>query len=334
MGFGDFFTDHMAVVDFDSNKKWFNPRIEIFRDINIKPSASVFHYCHSVYEGIKAYRNNDEIFIFRIKSHLKRLIESAKKLCIPEIGIDLLEELIIELVKLDRSFIPQYTSGSLYIRPVIFSSDESLGLKEGTRYRCYIMMSRIEESFFNQEFSSLMINNNLDRVPFRGTGCIKAGANYASSLIAIKEAKKFNADHVLWLDPIEKKNIEEFSTMNFFYKEGDRLVTPKLTDSILKGITRDSVITISRNIYNLDIREEEIDIRCFLENVSINDKIEVFGTGTALNIYPFKRMVFNTKEYLCNNQYEKSFVSRLQKDLLDIKIGRNPLYTKWLTPVE
>ncbi len=228
LGFGEVFSDHMFSMEY-RNDEWTSPQIVPFGNIEILPSLCSLHYGQVVFEGLKAFHTKNGINVFRPEKYHERMNKSSQRLCIPEIDYETFIEGLTELLKLDRNWVPRKRGCSLYIRPLIFATDNFLGVKISKTYRFMIITSPVG-AYYKEGFNPLRLitSGKYARAVKGGLGAAKTPANYAASLLPAEEAKKKGFSQVLWLDGIEKKYIEESGAMNVFFLIGNELVTPSL----------------------------------------------------------------------------------------------------------
>ena len=228
LGFGKYFTDHMFVMDYEEGKGWINPVIKPYSQISIDPATMILHYGQSVFEGLKAYlTDNNEILLFRPEKNIERLNKSNERLCIPQLEPELVLNALKDLIKIDKDWIPTEFGTSLYIRPFVFATDASVGVRPSTTYKFMIILSPVG-AYFPEGFKpvKIFVEQNYVRAVKGGIGAVKTAGNYAASLKAQFEAKQKGFSQVLWLDGIEHKYIEEAGTMNIMFHIGDTLITP------------------------------------------------------------------------------------------------------------
>ena len=287
LGFGQTFTDHMFIMDYDTGLGWHDARIVPYAPIEMSPAAMCLHYGQEVFEGMKAYRTESgKINLFRPEENFKRLNVSNERLVIPAIDVDFAVEAVKELVKIEADWVPSADGASLYIRPFIIAVDPFLGVRPGDKYMFMIILSP-SGAYYSSGLNpvSIYVEQNYVRAVKGGMGFTKTGGNYAASLIGQNEAHKQNYSQVLWLDGVERKYIEEVGAMNIFFVIGDEVVTPSLQGSILSGITRKSVIELC-NAWGLKVSERKISIDEVADAYKNGQLKEVFGTGTAAVISP------------------------------------------------
>ncbi|MDD4503059.1 MAG: branched-chain amino acid aminotransferase, partial [Clostridia bacterium] len=231
LSFGKQFTDHMFLMNYDSEKGWHNPRIEPYGPLSIDPSTNVLHYGQGVFEGLKAYRTKEnKVLLFRPDENAKRLKSSCERLCIPPIDQDDVVEAIVSLVKTDIDWVPSSAGTSLYIRPFIISTDPFLGVHPSHTYLFMIILSPVGPYYpTGLNPTSIYVEDFYKRASKGGMGHVKTMGNYAASLIAQEKAIKLNCIQTLWLDAHEGRYIEEVGAMNVFFVIGDKVVTPELS---------------------------------------------------------------------------------------------------------
>ena len=240
--FGSVFTDHMFTMEY-SNGEWRNARIEAFKPLQINPAALVLHYGQGIFEGMKGYRRNDRIYMFRPDENMKRMNHSANRMVMPNIDSGFVLHALSELLRIEQEWIPTQDGTSLYIRPTMIATEPKLGVRPSTEYLFYVILSPVGP-YFKEGFSpvGIYVSDENVRAAEGGTGTAKTMGNYAASLLAGAQARNAGYSQVLWLDAKERKYIEEVGTMNIFIVLEDEIVTPPLSGTILSGITRASVL--------------------------------------------------------------------------------------------
>lgn len=314
------------------NGKWGNARIVPFENLSLSPATSFIHYGQSIFEGIKAYKDEQgNPVIFRPEQNMKRFNLSAYRMNMPELPEDLFMESIIELVYLDRDWIPQSEGYSLYIRPFMFAADEFIGVRESLNYN-YIVITSPASKYYSRPLKILVADKYVRAFP-GGTGFAKAAGNYGATMLPYHEAHQAGFDQVLWLDGKEATYAEEMGTMNAFFIIDGIVVTPGLDGTILDGVTRDSVLQLLKS-YGIKTEERKISVS-ELQKASEKGKLQdAFGTGTAASIAPVASLTYKGKEMKLPPVEERTISRRLSKDLEDIKTGKKPDTFKWLTKVK
>lgn len=292
--FGKYFTDHMLEVDYEDGE-WKNAEIKPYQPLLLDPSLAAIHYGQSIFEGIKAYKNADgEAFIFRPLDNYKRFNQSAERMQMPQVPEELFMEGMRMLIELDKNWIPSQEDHSLYIRPFMFSSDHMIGVRPSEKYKFMIILSPTGP-YYNMPMRIYVEEHYVRAVP-GGVGYAKAAGNYGAAMYATAQAKKKGYDQVLWTDAFEHKYVQECGTMNVFFIIDNKAITPALdTGTILAGVTRDSVITVLKDL-GLEVEERPLNIDEIIEAHKTGRLKEVFGTGTAATISLIKELRY--KDYV------------------------------------
>lgn len=334
-GFGRYFTDHMAHIRWTEADGWHGHQVRPYGPLTLDPAASVLHYAQEIFEGIKAYRHADgSVWTFRPEKNAARFRTSARRLALPELSDEDFLGAIKALVAQDSTWVPTPASeaeeSSLYLRPFMIASEAFLGVRPSKEVDFYVIASPVAAYFKGGvKPVSIWLSSNYKRASPGGTGAAKCGGNYAASLLAQKEAAEHGCDQVAFLDAVENTWIEELGGMNLFFVTKDaRLVTPRLTGTILEGVTRDSLLTLAKE-EGLTPEERPISIDEWRDGVASGEITEVFACGTAAVITPIGKLVSEngTIEHPEGNQ----IAARLCKRLLDIQYGRAEDTHGWLT---
>jgi branched-chain amino acid aminotransferase len=334
LGFGLVFTDHMFEMDFDIKNGWHNPVIKPVEQLSLHPATMFIHYGQSIFEGLKAFKTEDgDVVLFRPDEHIKRLNNSARRMCIPEVDVEYVLNAIKELVNVDRDWIPAKTGESLYIRPFMYGSDPFLGVKPASTYKLIVLLSPVGP-YYPEGFKPVKIlaQNDYFRAVRKGLGECKAPANYAASLLAGEEARKKGFTQVLWMDAVEQKYIEEVGTMNIFIRFKDEVATPKLTGGILPGITRKSVIQLLKG-WGERVSERLISMEEVIDEYKKGNLLGIFGTGTAAVISSVGWLTYKDFEMTINNGEPGELALKLFDELTGIHYGRKEDPYNWLTYV-
>ncbi len=322
LGFGQFFTDHMFIMDYTEGKGWHDPRIVPYAPLELDPACMVLHYGQAIFEGLKAYKTQKgEILLFRPEKNMERVNVSNDRLVIPSIDVDSGVQAIKELVKVDADWIPDAPGTSLYIRPFIIATDPFLGVRPSDTYKFIIILSPVG-AYYKEGINpvKIYVESNYVRAVKGGLGFAKTVANYASSLKAQVEAKHSGYTQVLWLDGIEKKYIEEVGTMNVFFKINGEVVTPSLEGSILPGITRMSTIELLRKS-GITVTERRISIQELYDAHAAGKLDEAFGTGTAAVISPIGEFNWDGNSILVNEGKIGPVASMIYETITGIQSG-------------
>lgn len=335
LGFGNFFTDHMFIMDYEEGKGWHDPRIVPYSKISLEPSAMVFHYAQEVFEGLKAYRTDDgRILLFRPDKNMERMNQSNDRLAIPFIDEAFAIEAIKALVNVDKSWIPTEKDTSLYIRPFIIATDPYLGVRAAKRYLFMIILSPVG-AYYPEGLNpvKIYVENKYVRAVKGGVGHTKTGGNYASSIKAQVDAKKEHYTQVLWLDGVERRYIEEVGTMNVFFKINGKIYTPSLAGSILPGVTRISCIEMLK-AKGYDVEEKRISIDEIYKASMDNTLEEAFGTGTAAVISPIGELNWDGKIMSINGGKIGEVSLMLYDELTGIQWGRKKDTFGWTVEIK
>ena len=323
LGFGKIFTDHMFMMDYSREEGWHDARIIPFQNISLHPASTVLHYGSEIFEGLKAYRRADgEVQLFRPMENIRRLNNSAERLCLPQIDEDMALEILTEFVKVEKDWTPSAPGTSLYLRPFLFGNDETLGV-HAVHNATYVIIASPVGSYYKEGINpvKIMIEDEDVRAVRGGTGYAKCGGNYAASNRAGERAEKKGYSQVLWLDGVERKYIEEVGAMNVMFMIGDEIVTPMLSGSILPGITRKSCIEVLRNEgYKVSERLLSIDeLEEAMENGTLK---EAWGCGTAAVVSPIGELSYKDKIYTVGGGKIGEVTQKLYDTLTGIQWGK------------
>ncbi len=334
LGFGKFFTDHLYAADYSADGGWKNARIQPYGPLALDPAAGVFHYGQAMFEGSKAFHHVDGgTVLFRPHMHAKRLNASAPRLCMPTFPEEDFVAACKALVKADLAWVPTKEATALYLRPTLIATEGFLGVRPANDYLFFIIASPVA-SYYGKGLKPVRIWVETEhvRAPRGGLGAAKAGANYAASLAAAMRAKKDGYDQVLWLDGRDHELVEEVGTMNLFVVLGNSLVTPPLSDSILAGVTRDSVLTLAKD-KGLTIEERPISMTELLAANKAGTLKEVLGTGTAAVISPVGELTTRTQKLVINGGQPGPVGLDLYETITGIQRGTKPDKFGWLERV-
>jgi len=333
LSFGKYFTDHMAIVDYEVDKGWHDPRVIPYGPFSVDPAAAVFHYAQEMFDGLKAFRGADGgVRFFRLDRHCRRLHDGADRLCIPPVDPELSREAILALVRADRDWVPGSPGTALYIRPTIIATEAFLGVRPAKRYIFFVIASPVGAYHGTEVFSParILVEDKYVRAAAGGVGAVKAGANYIASLKAAEEAKSRGYAQVLWTDAAEHSYLEEVGTMNLVVRIGDEFVTPPLGGSILSGVTRDSVLTLLRE-WGFAANERPIGMEEIISAHRAGTLREVFGCGTAAVITPVGSLGWKGEDLVINEGRPGEVSRRLFDAITDIQYGRAPDTHGWMT---
>jgi branched-chain amino acid aminotransferase len=320
--FGDIFTDHMLVIDYKAGAGWHNARIIPYGNFQIDPAAMGIHYAQEIFEGLKAYRGkDDEIYLFRPEENIKRFNASASRLCMPNVDEKVFMDGMRKLILLDMDWIPGNKGTSLYIRPAMFATEPHLGVRPAKEYVFFIILGPVG-AYYKEGLNpvKIYVEDKYVRAAMGGLGEAKTGGNYAASLLASEEAKAKGFTQVLWLDAAEREYVDEVGTMNMFFIIDNEVITAPLTGSVLRGITRDSVIRLARD-WGLKVSERKISIHEILDAANSGKLREAFGTGTAAVISPVGQITYKGKDYIVAGGEMGDISQRLYNELIGIQYG-------------
>lgn len=321
--FGSVFTDHMFIMDYNSEKGWNNPRIIEYQPIVLDPSALVFHYGQSMFEGMKAYKTDDDkTLLFRPMKNIERANNSNRRICMPEIPEEDFLQAIEELVRIDEEWIPKKKGSSLYIRPFVIATEPSLNVKPSSEYKFIIILSPVG-AYYKEGLNpvKIWIEDEYVRAVRGGIGEAKTGGNYAASMLSQEKAHEAGYSQVLWLDGIEHKYIEEVGAMNIFFKIDGKIVTPMLNGSILPGVTRASVIELCKS-WGYDVEERKISVDELYDAANNGKLEEVFGSGTAAVISPVGTLKFGEKVFEINGGRIGEVSQKVYDTITGIQTGK------------
>ncbi len=323
LGFGKIFTDHMFMMDWNSEKGWYNQRIVPFENISLHPASTVLHYGSEIFEGLKAYRRADgKVQLFRPIENIRRMNRSAERLCLPQIPEDMAMEVLTTFVNLEQDWTPSAEGTSLYLRPFMFGNDETLGV-HAVHNATYVIIASPVGSYYKEGINpvKIMIEDEDVRAVRGGTGYAKCGGNYAASNRAGERAERKGYSQVLWLDGVERKYIEEVGAMNVMFKIGDEIVTPMLSGSILPGITRMSCLEVLRK-EGYKVSERLLSVDELGEALKNGELKEAWGCGTAAVVSPIGELCYKDVKYPINNGEIGTVTQHLYDTLTGIQWGK------------
>jgi len=335
VGFGNVFTDHVFNMKYDKKRGWHDAEICPIADaINLHPAVRVLHYGQGVFEGLKLYHFKDnQMAFFRLDCHLKRMQNSARRLTLPNFDRQFVKEAIVKLVEIEKSWVPDVPGSALYVRPNFYGSSESLGVSPSDEYNFTVMLSPVKNYYENSSDTVKILTEEVQSRAFPGgTGNVKAIGNYASSLQASNKAAELGYDQVLWLDARDHKYIEEVGTMNIFFVIDGKLVTPELTDSIMPGMTRDSLLKLAKEM-GIPVEERKIEIAEIFKASEDGRLTECFGSGTAVTVCPVGQIGWRDSDISIETGGENSISKRLQTELSALHHGVKADRYGWLTVV-
>ena len=313
--FGGVFTDHMFVCSFKKGE-WTNPEIKPYQPISISPSARVFHYGQACFEGMKAYKDqNDKIWLFRPKDNHDRIVKSSKRLAMPVIPEEIFMEGLTKLIGLDKDWVKPGVGNSLYIRPFIFADQASIIATESDEYK-FMIICAPANTYYNGDVK-VKIEKSFSRASKGGVGYAKAAGNYAAQFYPTILARKEGFQQIIWTDSNNHEYIEEAGTMNLFFRIGDTLLTAPTSDSILDGITRKSLIEVAKK-EGIEVEVRPIKVTEIVEAQKNGQLKEIFGSGTAVIVLPIIGFGYENEKYDLP-KIENPYSTFLKKKLNDIQ---------------
>lgn len=324
--FGKYVSDHMLVCDY-TNGEWQTPQIVPYANLSMSPSTLALHYGQTVFEGMKAFRMEDgRINIFRMDRHYDRFIRSLERMCMQPLPKHVFVEGLLQLVELDKSWVPSKAGDALYLRPFMIASEAKFGVKVSDEYRFVIFTGPVPTLYSNP--IKVKVETNYVRAAKGGTGFAKCGGNYGASYYPTRQARAEGYDQVLWTDAKEKKYIEESGMMNVLFVINDTLVTPPLSDSILDGITRDSLLALAREM-NIPVEERPVSISELEKAFREGTITEAFGAGTAAVVAPIRIINISGTDHQLPDYGPSNILNRLKQRLEGIRSGSLPDVFEW-----
>ncbi|MDF2434274.1 MAG: branched-chain amino acid aminotransferase [Mucilaginibacter sp.] len=316
--FGKTFSDHMFVADY-ADGEWKNFQIVPYGEIGLSPAISALHYGQAFFEGLKAYKHADgQVSVFRPDKNAIRFNKSAERLCMPALPEEIFVQSIAAVVDIDRDWVPAKANHSMYIRPFMFATDAFLGVAPSTTYK-YMVLLGPTGPYFSKTLR-VKIETYYTRSAEGGMGYAKSAGNYGGSMLPARKATEEGFDQLIWTDAKEHKYIEEMGAANVIFMLDGKLITPSTRDTILDGVTRDTVLTMARE-WGIPVEERRVSVAEIIEGAK-NGKLEdVFGAGTAATIAPVGSISFDGEEYFLSDPKTREFSQKILKELDAIKYG-------------
>lgn len=324
--FGKYVSDHMLVADYHDGE-WQLPQVVPFANLSLSPTTLALHYGQTVFEGMKAFTMEDgRINIFRIDKHYERFVKSLERMCMAVPSREMFTEGLLKLVETDKAWVPKKPGTSLYLRPFIYASEARFGVKISDEYRFVIFTGPVPELYAKP--IKVKVETNYIRAAKGGTGFAKCGGNYGGAYLPTRMAREQGYDQVLWTGGKENKFIEESGMMNVMFVINDELVTPPLSDSILDGVTRDSLLVLAKDLgYKTEERAVSINE---LEQAFRNRTLtEAFGAGTAAVVAPIQTININNIDFHLPEYSKENLLSRLKLKLERIRTGLETDIHEW-----
>lgn len=321
-GFGKYYTDHMVVCEWDEKNGWGTPELKPYGPLTLDPATAVFHYGQEIFEGMKAYRQPDGgVSLFRPEANAQRFNRSAKRLALPEMPEELFLETVNALVAQDAGWVPNKVGESLYIRPFMIATEVGLGVRP-TNKATYILIATPAGAYFNPSKAvTVWISTEYVRAAPGGTGEAKCGGNYAASLVAQKAAAAEGCDQVVWLDAVERKWVEEMGGMNLYFVKNNKVITPKLTGTLLPGITRDSILSVARDL-GYETEEVMLSVDDWKAGIESGEITETFACGTAAVVSPIGAAKSKWGTWVTGDGNPGAITMKIRETLLAIQHGQ------------
>jgi len=328
--FGKIYSDHMMVSDFKDGE-WKTSKVLPYEPMKISPASPALHYGISIFEGLKAYRHkNGDIAVFRPDKNFERLNRSAERMCMPQLPESVYYEGLNALLDIDKDWVPGVDGTSLYIRPFVFSNDDYIGIRPSQDFKFMIITCPVGAYYAKPV--KVKIENHFVRAVEGGSGFCKTGCNYGPAIYPAKLAQDEGYDQLIWTDGKEHKYIEESGTMNIMFVIDGKLITPALGDTILAGITRESVITLAED-WGMEVEERRVEVDEVIKAIEENRLSEAFGCGTAATIAQIESIGYEGKDYKLPKVETREFSNKVLKTLDDIKLGHTEDKFDWLYKV-
>jgi len=330
LGFGTCFSDHMFRAHHDASG-WHGASVVPRAPLVLDPAATVLQYSQCVFEGLKAFWATDgKVRLFRPEFHARRLVESAKRMCLPEVPVDDFLRAVFALARVDERFVPHDDGTSLYMRPTLMGTEAFLGVRPSLAAEFFVIASPVGAYWHGgRRPLRIWVETDLVRAAPGGSGAAKFGGNYAASLLAAERAKARGFDQVLWTDARAHSEIEEIGTMNVFVRIGDTILTPSLDGTILAGATRDCVLTLLRE-WGIKIEERRISLAEIEQAHRSGTLVEMFGTGTASIVAPISALGLGKSEITVGTGEEGDLTSRLYDAIRGVQRGTLEDRHHWL----
>jgi branched-chain amino acid aminotransferase len=325
--FGKLYSDHMLVAHYE-NGEWGQAEIVPFDNLSLSPATTFMHYGQAIFEGVKAYKDQQgNPVIFRAHDNLKRMNRSADRMAMPDVPEEIFIEGMRQLVNLDKDWIPTAEGTSLYIRPFMIATDEFIGVKPAEKFTFMIITSPAGPYYAKPV--SIYVQDEYVRAFPGGIGFTKAAGNYGASMYPTMKIKEMGYDQILWTDGYEHKYVQEIGTMNVFFVIGDKVITPALGDTILEGVTRDSVITLLRE-KGITVEERQLSIDEIVEAHKAGELREAFGTGTAASISHIAALTYHDYLMQLPEEHTWDISYWVKQEMNDIRYGRKADTHGWI----
>ncbi|MCO5948412.1 branched-chain amino acid aminotransferase [Mucilaginibacter flavidus] len=317
--FGRTFSDHMFVADYIDGE-WKNFEIVPYGEIGLSPAISALHYGQAFFEGIKAYKHADgQVTIFRPEKNAIRFNKSAERLCMPALPEEIFIQSIAAVVDIDRDWVPSKAHHALYIRPFMFATDPYLGVAPSATYKYMVLIGPVGPYF--SKTLRVKIETHYTRAAEGGMGYAKSAGNYGGSMLPAKKATEEGFDQLIWTDAKNHEYVEEMGAANVMFVLDGKLITPSTRDTILDGVTRDTVLTLARE-WGMEVEERRVSVAEIIEGAKTGKLQDAFGAGTAATIAPVGSISYNGEEYFLSDPKTREFSQKVLSELDAIKYGR------------
>jgi branched-chain amino acid aminotransferase len=326
IGFGNYISDHMLVADY-KNGAWGEPKVVPYGELPMTPAILALHYGQAIFEGMKAFKMKDgAISIFRVQRHYQRLLKSAERMCMPAISEELFTSGLHSLIETDQKWVPSGEGYSLYIRPLVFATESKLGVKISEQYK-FVIMTCPAGPYFTKPIR-VKVEEVYVRAAEGGTGFAKCAGNYGGAFYPTQLAREQGFDQVLWTDAKEHKYIDESGAMNVMFVMNGKLVTPKLTSALLDGVTRNSILTLAKDL-GMPTEERRVSLDDLLEGFKNGTLTEAFGAGTAAVVSQIATINIHGKDFNLPTIDSTSFQQRVKQKLSNLRTGAEPDVYGW-----
>ncbi len=324
--FGKTFSDHMFVADY-ADGEWKNFKVVPYGEIGLSPAISALHYGQSFFEGLKAYRHADgQITVFRPDKNAIRFNKSAERLCMPALPEEIFIQSIAAVVDIDRAWVPSQANHSLYIRPFMFATDPFLGVAPSTTYKYMVLVGPVGPYF--SKTLRVKVETHYTRAAEGGMGYAKSSGNYGGSMLPARKATEEGFDQLIWTDAKEHKYVEEMGAANVMFVLDGKLLTPSTRDTILDGVTRDTVIKLAHE-WGVPVEERRVSVAEIIEGAKNGKLQDAFGAGTAATIAPVGSIFHEGEEYFLSDPKTREFSQKVLAELNAIKYGVKPDTHGW-----
>lgn len=328
--FGKVYSDHQFVAEYVDGE-WKDFRIEPYKILEISPASPTLHYGISIFEGLKAYKNDaGEVLVFRGDKNFERMNLSAERMCMPQIPEQVFFEGMNSLLALDKQWVPDVPGTSLYVRPFLFSNDDYIGIRPSQNFKFMIITCPVGAYYAKPV--KVKIEDHFVRAVEGGSGYCKTGCNYGPAIYPAKLAQEAGYDQLIWTDGKDHKYIEESGTMNIMFVINGKLITPALGDTILNGITRNSVITLAKE-WGLEVEERKVEVAEVIAAAKDGSLEEAFGAGTAATIAQIELIAHKGVDYKLPAVEEREFSNKVLKALDNIKLGKEEDKFGWISKI-